>query len=39
MSETLDQEGRDEMVAAGWDVTDTKATKIFTFKNFIEAFG
>ena len=39
MSETLDQAGRDEMVAAGWNVADTKATKTFIFKNFVEAFG
>ena len=39
MSEPLDQSGRDEMTAAGWDVADTKATKTFTFKNFVEAFG
>lgn len=38
MSE-LDQAGRDEMTASGWTVTDTKATKTFTFKNFVEAFG
>lgn len=38
MSE-LDQAGRDEMRAAGWDVSDTKATKTYTFKNFVEAFG
>ncbi len=39
MSIELDQTGRDAMVAAGWDVGDTKAEKTFIFKNFIEAFG
>lgn len=39
MSDTLDQAGRDELDAAGWNVSDAKATKTFTFKNFIEAFG
>jgi len=41
MSE-LDQVGRAELGAAGWDVTETKATKAtktFVFNNFVEAFG
>ncbi|MBT8411532.1 MAG: 4a-hydroxytetrahydrobiopterin dehydratase [Octadecabacter sp.] len=39
MSEPIDQTGRDSLASAGWDVTDTKAEKTFTFRNFIEAFG
>jgi len=39
MSIELDQAGRDEMIAAGWNVSDTAAQKTFTFKNFVEAFG
>lgn len=39
MSEALDTKGRDALKAAGWDVSETKAEKTFTFKNFIEAFG
>jgi 4a-hydroxytetrahydrobiopterin dehydratase len=39
MSIELDQAGRDEMIAAGWNVNDTTAQKTFTFKNFVEAFG
>lgn len=39
MSEALNQEGRDALAAAGWDVSETKAEKTYTFKNFIEAFG
>lgn len=39
MSEVLDQAGRDELIAAGWDVGDTTADKTYQFKNFIEAFG
>jgi len=36
---TLDQQGRDAMSAAGWNVGDMSAQKTFTFRNFIEAFG
>ena len=39
MSEPLDQASRDALAEAGWDVTDTKAEKTFTFGNFIAAFG
>ena len=39
MSETLDQAGRDALANAGWDVSETKAEKTFTFKNFVHAFG
>lgn len=39
MTDALDQTGSDELAAAGWDVSDTKAEKTFTFGNFIEAFG
>ena len=39
MSDPLDQTGRDALTDAGWTVADTKATKTFTFGNFIEAFG
>ena len=39
MSEPLDQAGRDMLADAGWDVSDTKAEKTYTFTNFIEAFG
>jgi 4a-hydroxytetrahydrobiopterin dehydratase len=39
MSIELDQAGRDAMIAAGWNVSDTSAKKTFTFKNFVEAFG
>ena len=39
MSSALDQTGRDELAAAGWDVGETSAQKTFTFRNFVEAFG
>ena len=39
MSEPLDQAGRDMLADAGWDVSDTKAEKTYTFTNFIEAFS
>ncbi len=39
MSNVLEQAGRDALTEAGWDVGETSATKTFTFKNFIEAFG
>lgn len=39
MNTTLNQDGRAELAAAGWDVGDAKADKTFIFKNFIEAFG
>ncbi|WP_281981551.1 4a-hydroxytetrahydrobiopterin dehydratase [Thalassorhabdomicrobium marinisediminis] len=39
MSNPLDQTGRDALSDAGWTVEQAKATKTFTFKNFIEAFG
>ena len=39
MSEPLDQAGRDMLADAGWDVSETKAEKTYTFTNFIEAFG
>ncbi|MFT7369581.1 MAG: 4a-hydroxytetrahydrobiopterin dehydratase [Octadecabacter sp.] len=39
MSTELDQAGRDTMITAGWDVSNTTAQKTFTFKNFVEAFG
>lgn len=39
MSEALDQAGRDALAAAGWDVSEAKAEKTYTFGNFIEAFG
>lgn len=35
----LDDAGRAELAAAGWDVGATSAQKTFTFKNFVEAFG
>lgn len=39
MSDPLNDAGRAQLAAAGWDVSDTKADKTFVFANFIEAFG
>jgi 4a-hydroxytetrahydrobiopterin dehydratase len=39
MSVTLDQTGRDTLIAAGWNVGETSAQKTFSFRNFVEAFG
>ncbi|SMX39959.1 4a-hydroxytetrahydrobiopterin dehydratase [Octadecabacter ascidiaceicola] len=39
MSAELDKVGRDALAAAGWDVGEMTARKVFKFKNFVEAFG
>ena len=39
MSVALDKTGLDALVAAGWNVGETSAQKMFTFRNFVEAFG
>ena len=39
MTDALNDEGRETLRSAGWEVGDKSAKKTFTFKNFIEAFG
>ena len=41
MTDTLDKAGRDQLLAAGWDMVDGRdaVKKTYVFRNFVEAFG
>lgn len=39
MSTPIDQNGRNQLAAAGWDVAPTSAGKTYPFRDFVEAFG
>jgi len=39
MTAPLNQNDRDTLIAAGWDVDETSAKRSFVFADFVEAFG